>query len=500
MAKGINHLVSLVVGGWGIAPAGVGNLINGHSPELSDLGMNYPVFALNTADSGQLSKQIGWNQGFFELATGHSRVDAHGRLAAALDGGDFYQNPLWLEIAKRLKKSGGRLHVMLIWDNSQESRQIVHNLSLLSSRKKLAIFLHLIIITKDGLEEAVAGFKDGRLHIATIAAAGYLDQSLDWGKTELYHQALTRGLGYTATQPLEVFIRDEANDKVLVLTDDYGQPLSEIKESDLLVVVNDPPVKFGQIIKALSDKDFAFFERKGRAQEALYYYLLPQSGVAEERVFYQESDYPCDTVAKALLENGRSISYYAQADRPERLLSDYRGDFVPRDQETFSFINFKPDNLLESVEQQAQLVIKGVAIDLKKDTDYIIIDFSWFDKVPGRTPTEVSALIELTDRFIGAIAKEVVAAGGQMIVVSHAAMLESYLDPKTDVLADKPSILPVPFIVVSEDFLGKNISGQVFEGDWSQLTPVGSVAQVAATQLKLCGLADLEGFGGPGLI
>jgi len=106
----------------------------------------------------------------------------------------------------------------------------------------------------------------------------------------------------------------------------------------------------------------------------------------------------------------------------------------------------------------------------------------------------VARLVEITDRFIGALSKEVLAAGRHLLIVSHAPMLESYLDPKTDALSSVFSARPVLATLISPDYVGKNIYAQAFEGDWGQLAPVGSLAQLAATQLKLCGLPEQKGL------
>jgi hypothetical protein len=481
-------LVTLILGGWGLAPASHGNLISGHSNKFTNLALHYPVFSLTALDGLDATN---WATGYQALGAGRVSVPPVLQLQQDLASEDFYQHHLWSQIGRQLKKNTSTLQVVVVWDALEPTAAFLKSLCLLVERKKIAIALHLVVVELTGLEEQLAMLQNAGVVVATLAKNSYLDNGQNWQITNDYYQAITRGLATTSHLEPVSQLAELAKQGLIAFTNDIGQPLAELKAEDCLLLANFSNDKFFQLANFFLDKDVLAFERLPRLTSLGCYSLLSLPGQIDEHVFYPVSALPV-TVAQLLIERGQSVAYFPQADQPARLLVDFRGAGNYSEQEIVNFLEWPRSDLSSALSEAVVNLPKQIVTTLKAGAALTVVDINWLAKIQNWPLEAVATLISLTDELIAAISKEVLNVGANLLIVSPQTWLEKYLDVQTDALTTGLSSAPSPLLLIGDGFMGKKLNDQSFEGDWSQLLASGQVGQVAALQLDLLDQAPGE--------
>jgi 2,3-bisphosphoglycerate-independent phosphoglycerate mutase len=129
-------------------------------------------------------------------------------------------------------------------------------------------------------------------------------------------------------------------------------------------------------------------------------------------------------------------------------------------------------------------VIQEIA---KSHYDFIALNFANPDMV-GHTGNESATIIacETVDKALGKIVDAALAVGGVVVITADHGNAEEVKNLTTGEIDKEHSTNPVPFIVVGKQFEGlKAPSGDVIGGDLSLTPPVGMLADVAPTILKI---------------
>jgi 2,3-bisphosphoglycerate-independent phosphoglycerate mutase len=108
---------------------------------------------------------------------------------------------------------------------------------------------------------------------------------------------------------------------------------------------------------------------------------------------------------------------------------------------------------------------------------------------------------EIVDQCLGTIAEHVRAKGGVLLITADHGNAEELVNIKTGVRDKEHSTNPVPFLIVGEMYKGQaGPAGDAPEGDLSLIRPVGVLADVAPTMLKIMGIPIPEDMTGRPLI
>ena len=129
------------------------------------------------------------------------------------------------------------------------------------------------------------------------------------------------------------------------------------------------------------------------------------------------------------------------------------------------------------------------AIDSEK-YDFIVINFASPDMVAhtGNLSASIAAC-EAADAGLGEIVNHALSHGGVVLMTADHGNAEELINLQTNEMDKEHSVNPVPCLIIGEDFKGEaGPGGDAPEGDLSLLTPVGVLADVAPTILKLLGI------------
>ena len=140
-------------------------------------------------------------------------------------------------------------------------------------------------------------------------------------------------------------------------------------------------------------------------------------------------------------------------------------------------------------------------IELGAD-DVIMLNFANADMVAhtGVLSATVAAC-EAVDECLGQIADHVLAKGGVFLVTADHGNAEEIINVRTGDTDKEHSTNPVPFLIIGSAYQGMaGSSGDPPEGDLSLLRPVGVLADVAPTMLKILEIEQPEEMAGRALI
>ena len=141
------------------------------------------------------------------------------------------------------------------------------------------------------------------------------------------------------------------------------------------------------------------------------------------------------------------------------------------------------------------------AIDSGK-YDFIVVNIANADMV-GHTGNLAAGIkaCEVNDKCLGEIASHALAQNGVLVITADHGNAEEMTNLQTSEIDKEHSTNPVPLIIIGKDFLGQaGAAGDPPEGDLSLMQPVGVLADVAPTVLKLLGVDQPEEMTGQALI
>ena len=135
--------------------------------------------------------------------------------------------------------------------------------------------------------------------------------------------------------------------------------------------------------------------------------------------------------------------------------------------------------------------------------DFIVINFTNLDLVArtGHLKATVEAA-EAVDKALGRIIEAILFLDGVLLITSDHGAAEHLLDLRTETVNTAATTNPVPLLLVAKEWEGKimSVGGEAHGGDLSLTRPVGTIADVAPTILKIMDLPQPAKMTGQALI
>ena len=154
-------------------------------------------------------------------------------------------------------------------------------------------------------------------------------------------------------------------------------------------------------------------------------------------------------------------------------------------------------------EMSAYEIADRVIKEIKTDNyDVIIMNFANPDMVAhtGNFEATVKA-VEVVDECIGRIVQEVLKKNGVLLITADHGNTEEVSNLQTGEMDKEHSTNPIPFWIVANKYEGQaSMAGDIPNGDLSLVPPIGILADVAPTMLKILGIAQPEEMTGTPLI
>ena len=486
----------MILDGWGKSPdPKVSAIDNANTPYIDNLYSKYPNAQLRTD---------GLNVGLPEGQMGNSEV-GHMNLGA---GRIVYQDLAKINLAVANKTMNQEKPLMDAFDYAKKNNKSVHFLGLVSDGGVHSHTSHLRglidVAQAEGVQNMfVHAFTDGRdvdpksganyisdlenylqntnAKLASVIGRYYaMDRDKRWERVKLAYDLLVNGLG-TKTQNTVQSIKESYANNVtdefiqpLVITDNNNNPLSVIKEDDVVVFFNFRTDRGRELTEALSQKDF---HEQNMHKLNLYYVTMTNydDTYSNVHVIYDKENIK-ETLGEVLEKANKKqiriaetekyphVTFFFSGGREEPFLGETR---ILKNSPKVATYDLQPE--MSAFELKDALIP-----ELKKgDVDFVCLNFANGDMV-GHTGVMEAAIkaCEAVDICVKEVVETALENNYTTIIIADHGNCETMINadgsPNTAHTTN-----PVPIILVDKEL--KNINN-------------GVLGDIAATILELMGI------------
>jgi 2,3-bisphosphoglycerate-independent phosphoglycerate mutase len=415
------------------------------------------------------------------------------RIDTAIQDGSFFQNETFAELCRAVKARGGTLHLMGLLGNGGVHAVDRHLFALidLAAREGVPhVAIHALTDGRDTLPRSALRFMEemiayaaGRAQVASLGGRYYgMDRDKRWDRTKLWYDAMVRGAGLTATDPVQAikdaYERGESDEFIrpVVITRD-GQPIAPVRDGDGVIFFNYRADRMRQIVRAVTQPGFDAFDVRDR----------PQLGAATMTMYDETFTVPVAypplvlsrIVAEVLSEHGRSQFRTAETEKYAHVTYFFNGGFeTPYKGEVRELV---PSQKVATYDLAPEMSAHGVTEVLcraitSREHDFILCNYANGDMVghTGVIPAAIKA-VETVDQCLGRVLEAAAKANARVIVTADHGNCEMMIDPETGGPHTAHTTNPVPLVIVDPD------------GDRS-LRSGGALKDVGPTVLAMLGV------------
>lgn len=504
-------LVLAILDGWGVAPAHVGNAINrAQLPAMQKFAREYPTMTISASGNevGLSFGEMGNSEvGHLNIGAGRVYYQTFPRLNKSIADGSFYTNKAFIDAAAHVQAHKSALHIvgLIGVGNVHASQEHLYALLQFAKQQKIKkVFIHAVLDGRDtiynsGLEfvkQLEAKCKEiGVGKIATLSGRFYaMDRDNRWDRIEKAYRAMTDGMADAyagdAVSAIEASYAKEVYDEEFVPTviGKQGAPTATVEAGDAMIYFNFRPDRARQLTEAFVLPGFTKFNRNYLRD--LFFVTMTEY----EKEIPVTVAYPPNVVRNCLAEvisaAGLRQYHIAETEKYAHITFFLNGTieaaFPGEDRKII------PSPKVSSYDQAPEMSAAEIAKDVLKqidsrEYDVIMLNFANADMV-GHTGN-VEATIkgcEAVDKALGQIAEHTLAQGGVLVITADHGNGEEVINLQTGAIDKEHSTNPIPLIIVGADYRGQTgPAGDPPDGDLSLLPPVGMLADVAPTILKI---------------
>ena len=496
----------MILDGWGIAPASSSNAASlAHTPNLDKYFANYPHTQLEASglEVGLPAGQIGNSEvGHLNIGSGRIIYQSLTRISKSITDGDFFTNPVLVQVMDEVKVSGKALHLLGLLSDGGVHSHITHIIALLEMAKKHGlskVYVHAFLDGRDvppqsaltyveQLEQAMATIGVGK--IATVSGRYYaMDRDKRWERLAKAYATVVQGEGERAVSATTGIQASYAAG----VTDEFVIPFAvegvdgRIQAGDGVIFANFRPDRAREITRAIIDEDFPYFERPASARPVHFACMAQYDATIAAPVAYPPEEIN-DTLGQVLAERGLQQLRIAETEKYAHVTFFFNGGVEEpnKNEERILIPSPKVATYDLQPEMSAEEVTQALLTELDKDKfDVVILNFANPDMV-GHTGVLEAAIkaMEKVDECVGRIVEKVLFLDGSVCICADHGnlekMAESDGEPNTAHTTN-----PVPFILISKE------QHQLHQG---------ILADIAPTMLELLHIPQPKAMTGKSLI
>ncbi|MFA6466325.1 MAG: 2,3-bisphosphoglycerate-independent phosphoglycerate mutase [Patescibacteria group bacterium] len=519
-------VVLVILDGFGIAPPSRANAISlAKTSNFDKYSQNYPIMPL--AASGE-AVGLSWGEmgnsqvGHLSLGSGLIPYQNLPRITKAITDGEFYKNEAFLKACDNAKKSEAALHIIGLVSSGGVHSYNEHLYSLIElahQQKVERIFIHAFLDGRDTpynsginfiskLQEKLKNIGTGT--IASLSGRFWaMDRDNRWDRVEKAWRAMVDGVSDEKFEDPLGAIQKSYDKKVYdeefvptIILNDLGKPKGLIKDGDSVIFFNFRSDRARQLTQALTLPGFEKFKRQ-------YFKNLVMVTMTE-----YEKDLPVTVafpplviempLARVLSEAGLKQLHIAETEKYAHVTYFFNGGqekiyegedrvLVPSPQ-VVSYDQKPAMSSRELTSKINQAVKEG-------QYDFIVANYASPDMVghTGNIQATIEA-IEILDQLIGELVDTVLSYNGLVLITADHGNAENLYDLQSGEINKEHSNNPVPFFIIGDDFAGKSVLAGNVGTDLSHVTPVGVLADVPPTILKIMGIKKPPEMTGSSLI
>ncbi len=494
-------IVLISIEGFGSAPAADGNIISqAKTPYIDHVSSNYPAGLLSAASASE--------SGYSVIGTGRKQESVFEIINRACTDASFASLDSFKKVSDRIR-SLGKIHLIGLLSSSNAEASIEHLHCLLNFFRKEfpghELLLHVIL---DGqVSAATAGERlvrelkafsaeIGNCRIATMIGRFYaLDNRNNITRTQKAAQLLLDGIGRSIKDP-ETALGDSYDNKIF--DEEFSAALVDGDETalpgdgDALVFWNHRGQAFAQLVAELV-----------RAKPGLQLIALSDYGIEGMTPLFSAPNIQ-SSLGSSLARNGMHQLRLADSGSYVGITSWLDAETEVKegiDRRLVPIAANQPigEAMIESIKETKKQFIEAVS---NAHYDFIAVGFSQLDVLAHRgLESELKSTLEALDDALRLMMEALDRAGGAALITSTHGFVERLIDPSTGNISKHHSSNPVPLYVIGRRFQGYNLGWpEAVGGDLSMLNPIGSLADIAPTILKLAGVALPKEMSGKNII
>ena len=489
----------IVLDGWGYREAREGNAIElARTPVWHGLWQSQPRTLLEASGLavGLPEGQMGNSEvGHLNLGAGRVVPQDLVRISQSIQRGDFFRLEPLAHLCAVLKHTGGTLHLVGLLGPGGVHAIDQHLLACLElgvRHEVPRIAVHGFLDGRDTLPtigaqvvrqltQDIARIAPGRARIASLVGRYFgMDRDRRWERTRLAYDAMVRGVGLAATDPVAAveaaLARGETDEFVrpIVLTEG-GAPVGPLRDGDGVFCFNYRSDRMRQIVRALMIPGFDGFNVDDRPR------LRMVTMTQYDRTFPVPQAFPpfsmAKIVAEVLADHGRTQLRTAETEKYPHVTCFFNGGYEPpyKGEERSLVASQKVATYDLAPEMSAAGITDTLVTALrKKSHDFLLCNFANADMVghTGVLPAVLTA-VETVDQCLGRILAAAEASGTAVLVTADHGNCELMIDPATGGAHTAHTTNPVPLVAV---------------GAGGPLRSGGALCDVGPTVLRLLGI------------
>lgn len=510
MLKRPAPLVLLIIDGFGHREAQDYNAIAmANTPFWDSLQQNNPKTLLKCSGSvvGLPDGQMGNSEvGHLHIGSGRLIFQDLPKISNAIKNRDFFENEVLSTAVNNALKNNKGLHLLgLLSTGGVHSHQqhIAAMIELAAKRGLKKIYLHLFLDGRDvapkSASSSIAFIEEkckqlGAGQIVSLIGRFYaMDRDNRWERVQAAYNLIAKGKSQftakTALKALEAaYQRDETDEFVQATTILNGNDPVALETGDSVVFMNFRADRTREICRALTESDFAEFER-GREPHIGYFATLTQ--------YHQNFSYPIaypsqeinNGLGEVLANAGKTQLRLAETEKYAHVTFFLNGGVdEPFEGEKRILV---PSPKVKTYDMQPEMSASEVTRQLvtaikSGDYDLIICNYANCDMV-GHTGVWEAALraVETIDSSLKQIVKALTKVNGQMLITADHGNIEYMMNAQTQQVHTAHTTNQVPLVYVG----GKH-----------NLKDNGSLFDLAPTLLAILGVKQADEMTGHSLL
>lgn len=518
--------VLMMIDGFGVAPESEGNAIKkANTPVFDELVKRYPVVTVRASGEfvGLMWGEMGNSEvGHLTVGTGRVYYQSLPRIERSIADKTFFERQAFLNATEHVKKTGGTLHLMGIISAGKVHGYDAHChalMQLAKDQKVKDVAIHAFMDGRDSLYNSGVDFisalqqKIDEIGIGKIASISgryfAMDRDNRWDRIEKAYNTIVLGKSpNTAEDPLEALkqayakeVYDEEFPPTVITKG--GAPVATIKNGDAVIFFNFRPDRARQLSKAFVLPSFDKFERTYLEDLIFVSMMQYEQGLPIEVAYPPVEIKNC--LAEVISNAGLVQLHISETEKYAHVTFFFNGtkeDPFPNE-DRIIIPSPKVAAYNEQPEMSARELTDRVIKEIKTDNyDVIIMNYANCDMVGHTGDAEATVkAVEVVDESVGRVIKEVLAKDGIVLISADHGNAEEVKNLQTNDKNKEHSTNPVPFFIIGNQFEGQaGIAGDVPNGDLSLMPPVGMLADIAPTLLKIIGVEQPKEMTGTPLI
>ena len=508
MAK--KPVMLMILDGFGLSDNLDGNAIrNSYKPNFDKLVNEYPHTTLKASgiSVGLPEGQMGNSEvGHLNIGAGRIIYQELTRISKDINEGSFFKNEAFNKAIDNAKVNNSSMHLMGLLSDGGVHSHINHLKALITLCKDSGlkkVYVHCFLDGRDVLpssaktfiEELEAHMKaENTGKIATISGRYYaMDRDNRWERIQLAYNALVKGEGIKANNPIEAIemaYHDNKTDEFVIPTVilEDGNPIAKISNKDSVIFFNFRPDRAREITRAINDKVFTHFERESFD---LTYVTMTQYDKTLENVIvaYAPESYN-NTLGQYVSSKGLKQLRIAETEKYAHVTFFFNGGVeAPNPNEDRVLI---PSPKVATYDLKPEMSAYEVTEEVlnrlnSNEYDMIILNYANPDMV-GHSGVIEAAIkaIETVDICLDKVVNKILEMDGTLFITADHGNAEQMIDFSTGKPMTAHTTNEVPFIYVSKEA--------------TELRDGGILADIAPTMLNVMNLEIPSEITGKSLI